>query len=125
MDFEEAIEVFFEHLEKSLQLPCDVRGIEDFRWEEYYVLGLGDHKEYERLKRTQPSYRDRYELLAIERGVVSDWMLFGGEDIAAQVRRKSDRKEFYLGLSELEAVDSRSPIYQLLDDYVVWFVNYR
>jgi hypothetical protein len=52
-------------------------------------------------------------------------MLFGGEDIAAQVRRKSDGKEFYLGLSELEAVDSRSPNYQLLDDYVVWFVNYR
>ncbi len=125
LDFEDAVGVFFDHVKKMLQLPCEVRGIEDFRWEEYYVLGPGEQREYERLKKTQPSYRDRYELLAVERGIISDWMLFAGEDIAAQVRRKSDGKAFCLGLSELGAVDRRSSNYQLMDDYAVWFVNYR
>jgi len=63
--------------------------------------------------------------MAVERDVVSEWMLFGGEDIAARVRRKSDGKEFYLGLAELKAIDKRSPNYQLLDDYAVFFTNYR
>jgi len=105
--------------------PREVTGIEDFDWEEYYVWGPGSPKEYERLKKHQPSYRDRFELMAIERDVVSEWMLFGGEDIAAHVRRKSDGKEFYLGLAELKTVDRRSPSYQLLDDYAVFFTNYR
>jgi hypothetical protein len=102
-----------------------VTGIEDFDWEEYYVLGAGEPKEYERLKKYQPSYRDRFELLAITRDVASEWMLFGAEDIAGHVRRKRDGKEFSLGLSELKAVDKRSPNYQLLDDYAVFFTNYR
>jgi hypothetical protein len=56
---------------------------------------------------------------------MSEWMMFGGEDIAAHVRRKSDGKEFGLGLAELEAVNKKSRNYQLLDDYAVWFVNNR
>ncbi len=53
------------------------------------------------------------------------WMLFGDEDIAAHVWRKSDGNTFCLGLSELQAVERRSRHYQLLDDYAVWFVNHR
>ena len=125
LSFHEMVDKFFVHLQGSLVLPCEVTGIEDFDWEEYYVLGPGSPKEYERLKKHQPSYRDRFELRAVERDVVSEWMLFGGEDIAAHVRRKSDGKEFYLGLAELKTVDRRSPSYQLLDDYAVFFSNYR
>jgi hypothetical protein len=125
LSFRRAVEVFFNRLRTSLVLPCEVTGIEDFRWEEFYVLGPGDRREYSRLKKSRPSYRDHYELLGIERGMVSEWMLFAGEDIAAHVRRKSDGKEFYLGLSELKAVDTKSPNYELLDDYAVFFVNYR
>ena len=51
--------------------------------------------------------------------------MFGGEDIGAHVRRKSDGKEFWLGLAELKAVDKKSANHQLLDDYAVWFVNNR
>lgn len=43
--------------------------------------------------------------------------------MAGHVRRKSDSREFYLGLSEIEAVDKKSENYQLLEDYAVWFVN--
>lgn len=124
-DFTEAVGVFYAHLHKHLVLPCAVTGTEDFRWEERYVFGPGDPKEYARLKKSRPSYQDHYELVAIEKGVVSEWMLFAGDDIAAQVRRKSDGQEFTLGLAELKAVDKRSSNYRLLEDYAVFFVNYR
>lgn len=123
--FDDCLDKFYDHLASSLQLPFDVTGIEDFAWEEYYVIGPGDHKEYERLRKNQPSYEDTFELLAIETGVVSEWMMFHDEDIAAHVRRKSDGKEFYLGLAEIEATDKKSKNFQLLNDYAVWFVNNR
>ena len=125
LTFEEATEQFYQHLTQSLQLPCEVTGIEDFRWEEYYVLGPGEEAEYEKLCKTQPSYQDSFDLLFIEKEVISEWMMFGGEDLAARVRRKSDGKEFYLGLAEIEVVDKNRPNYQLLDDYSIWFVNNR
>ncbi|NQT18630.1 MAG: hypothetical protein HQ592_02915 [Planctomycetes bacterium] len=122
---EQCIDKFYDHLTKGLQLPCDVTGIEDFMWEEVYVIGSGDPDEYERLRRTHPSFQDVYELLAIERDVVSEWMMFRSEDFAARVRRKSDGKEFWLGLAELKAVDKSSANYRLLDDYAEWLMNSR
>ena len=123
--FEDVVDRFYDHLANSLQLPCDVTGIEDFRWEEFYVIGPGNPKEHEKLRQNQPSYEDTFELLAIETDVSSEWMLFHGEDLAGHVRRKSDGKEFYLGLAEIEAVDKKTKNYQLLNDYAVWFVNNR
>lgn len=123
--FEDLILIFHAHLQKNLRLPCRVTGIEDFRWEGFYLLGPGDLEEYQKLRRTQPSYEDIYELLSVQAGVYSDWMIFNGEDLAAHVRRESDGKEFYLGLSEIEVIDKKSPNYQLIDDYAVWFDNNR
>jgi hypothetical protein len=123
--FEDGVERFYEHLKAKLKLPCDVTGTEDFRWEERYVFGPGDRNEYARLKKSRPSYRDVYELLAIERHGVSEWMMFSGDDLAAHVRRKSDSKEFMLGLAELKAVDQKSANCQLLNDFAVYLVNYR
>ena len=73
----------------------------------------------------QPSDQDTFELLAIEKDVDSEWMMYHGEDLAGHVRRKSDGQEFYLGLAEIKAVDEESLNYQRLDDYAVWFVNNR
>jgi len=125
ISFDDCVGIFYNHLKASLQLPCDVTGIEDFRWEERYVIGPGNPKEYERLCKNQPSYKDIFELLSIERDIFSEWMLYGSEDLAGRVRRKSDSKEFYLGLAEIKAIDKKSVNYQLLDDYSVWFVNNR
>jgi len=125
LNFDETIDIFCEYLKTNLSLPCKVTGIEDFRWEEIYVFGYGDEEEYDLLKKTQPSYTDRYELLGIDRKGKSEWMLCWGDDIGAIVRRISDGKEFLLGLSELEAIDKKSKNYELLDDYSVWFVNNR
>jgi hypothetical protein len=125
IDFFDGVERFLVHFQKSLRLPCQVTGIEDFQWEEFYVLGPGRKKDYTVLRQTQPSYRDTYMLLKVEKSNASEWMLHPLEDLTAHVRRDSDRREFYLGLSELKAVDEESDEYRLLDDYAVWFVNCR
>ena len=124
-DSDEALGAFYEHLKTHLSLPCQVTGIEDFGWEESYVFGHGSQREYDQLKKTHPSFRDRYTLLEITREAGSEWMLFPGEDLVAHVRRLSDGKEFWLGLAELETTDRKSRNHQLLDDYSVWFVNNR
>ena len=125
LSFGDCVNKFYHHLKDSLLLPCVVTGVEDFDWEEYYVLGPGDPKQYEKLRQKQPSFQDKFELLAIETDFYSEWMMFHGEDLAGHVRRKSDGKEFYLGLAELKAVDKKSKNYQLLHDYAVWFINNR
>jgi len=125
LTFDDAVEKFYEHLKRFIQLPCDVTGVEDFRWEEYYVLGPGSLIEYQKLRETQPSYQDIFELRAIEHDVYSEWKLFHDEVLAGHVWRKSDSKEFYLGLTEIEPVDKESVNYQLLNDYSVWFANNR
>ncbi len=125
LTFDETIDIYYEYLKTNLSLPCEVTGIEDFRWEEFYVFGPGDEEEYDHLKKTQPSYTDRYELPGIDRKGKSEWMLCWEGDIGANVRRISDGREFLLGLSELEATDKKSKNYQLLDDYSVWLVNNR
>ncbi len=121
----EAVEALFEYLKANLQLPCEVSGSEDFRWEEPYIIGGWDEKEYETLKKTQPSFEDKFTLLSINNDEVSPWMMFYGEDIAAVVKRVSDGKKFVLGLADLMATDPTSKNYQLIDDYAVWFVNSR
>lgn len=123
--FEEARNRFFQYLCQNLQLPCDVTGSEDFNWEEPYVFGGCDQDEYKELKKDQPSYKDTFQLLAIHKDIYSVWMLFRGDDLTAEVRRKSDNKEFYLGLAELEAIKKGTKNAQLLDDYSVWLVNNR
>lgn len=124
-DFDECINAFYKYLKANLSLPCEVTGVEDFRWEEYYVIGPGNKAEYERLKKNNPSYRDRYELLKIIREADSEWAMCEEDDLGARVLRISDKKEFVLGLSELKATDKKSKNYELLDDYSVWFVNSR
>lgn len=119
---EEQIDIFYNHLKDSLRLPFEVTGIEDFGWEEFYIVGPGSKEEHEALRRNQPSYKDIYKLIEIKNRVTSEWMLYSPE-IGARVRRKSDRKVFWLGLSELKAMDEGSKNYQLLDDYAVWYAN--
>lgn len=120
----EAIGALCDHLKTNLRLPCQVTGIEDFCWEEPYVIGEWDQKEYEQLKKTQPSFSDCYELLDLSHGDISEWMMFY-DDIAAHVRRLSDGKEFIIGLTELKSIDANSPNVQLLNDFATFFVNNR
>ena len=114
----ETIEIYKNYLEKNLTFPIKLTGIEDFEWEEFYLLGPGDEQEYEELKKKRPSYTDTFNMIRIDEYYDEDYGLF------AKVTRISDKKRFQIPLSELEAIDKKSNNYQLLDDYSVWFVNY-
>jgi calcium binding protein len=112
------LRTYRDYLKNNLESPCYLTGIEDFPWEERYVFGFGSQAEYKRLKQTQPSYTDTFELLSFDEIDVD----YG---LRAQVKRVSDKREFTLPLADLEATDEQSKNHQLLDDYSVWFVNYR
>ncbi|MEG4048218.1 calcium-binding protein [Microcoleus sp. Pol17_C1] len=109
---------YLDYIKQNIQLPCHVTGIEEFEWEEEYTMGSGSKKEYARLKKTQPSYTDRFTINRLEDLVVQE------EGIFVEVQRVGDRQKFMLPLSELESVDVISRNNQLLDDYAVWFLNY-
>jgi hypothetical protein len=123
-DWDEQRRVMCEHVKCSITFPCLVTGTEDFHWEEFYVIGPGDPKEYRKLRRTQPSYQDTYELIGVDPDVDPKWAI-RHDDVAAYVIRKSDGKPFTLGLSEIEPVDKTSPAAQILDEFAVWFWNWR
>jgi len=116
---DENLKQYFQYLSEKIVFPCIVTGIEDFGWEKFYVLGPRDRDEYEELKKTQPSYTDEYSIRNLDKHYDED------NGILVNVLRVSDKKEFTLPLGDLEAVDKKSNNYQLLDDYSVWFVNYR
>src|SRR5690606_1593932 len=81
------------HLLKNLTFPLRVTGTEDFLWEEPYVFGGFDADEYEELKKTNPSYKDQFDLLGIGKPRADD------DDLVAKVRRVSDQKMFKIDLS--------------------------
>jgi len=109
---------YFVYLKTTIRYPCRLTGMEDFPWEEPYVLGGWDKKEYEKLKKDNPSYTDEYELVELIKPASGD------DEIFAKVRRISDKKIFEIGLSWLECTDSENENYQLIDDYSVWHTNY-
>ncbi|MCK4618731.1 MAG: hypothetical protein KAT52_02175 [Desulfobacterales bacterium] len=114
----ENLEKYFDYLNDHLDFSELVTGMQDFRWEEYYVFGPGDQKEYEKLKKKNPSYTDKYQILSLEE---YDY----DESILVNVKRISDKKKFALPLAELKAVDKDSNNFQLLEDFSMWFWNYR
>ncbi|MDQ7009386.1 MAG: calcium-binding protein [Candidatus Gracilibacteria bacterium] len=114
----ETIQIYFKYLKDNIELPLKMSGIEDFYWEEKYVMGEGNKKEYEKLKKTNPSYTDIFEFIDFEE--IEDY----DEQIFVKVRRESDNKNFILELDQLESIDKKSKNYQLLEDFVTWFVNY-
>jgi hypothetical protein len=93
-------------------------GREDFPWEEKYVIGPGSRAEYEKLKKTHPSYTDEYELIDILENEIEE------NDLIAKVKRLSDGKSFEIGLSWLTAKKKKTKNYQLLDDFATWVVNW-
>jgi hypothetical protein len=93
-------------------------GREDFPWEEKYVIGPGSRTEYEKLKKTNPSYTDDYELIDISVDEVEE------NDLLATVKRLSDGKSFEIGLSWLTTKKKMGKDHQLLDDFATWAVNW-
>ncbi|MDF0555458.1 hypothetical protein [Kamptonema sp. UHCC 0994] len=115
---DKTLKKYLQYLKQNIKMPCHLTGQEDFLWEEEFVFGLGNKKEYEKLKKTRPSYTDIFNLLRFE-DVISE-----ESGILVEVQRIADKKKFILPLADLEANDENSPNSQLLEDYAVWFINY-
>jgi len=115
----ESLERYFAYLKSNLKFPCSLTGIEGFTWEERYFFGYGSEAEYEKQRKTQPSYKDTFNLLNLDEEINEDYGLF------VDVKRTSDNKKFTLPLADLKASDEHSNNYQILEDYSVWFVNNR
>jgi hypothetical protein len=65
------LERYRAYLQQHLALPCQLTGIEDFDWEEYYVIGPGSKAEHERLQLTASSVRLRSRFRQQQRCSVS------------------------------------------------------
>jgi hypothetical protein len=102
------------HLDKSTVLT----GREDFPWEEKYVFGDANMAEYERLKKTNPSYTDEFQLLDILKEELEE------NDLIASIIRLSDQKTFTIGLSWLTTKNKKNKDCLLLDDFATWVANW-
>ena len=119
---EETLALYLDYLKQHLEVPCQLTGIESrgcFAWEESYIFGRRRPKEYAQRKKQQPSYTDTYAFLSFE----DAYDPYNG--LAVKVKRVSDSKRFVLPVAHLKATEKPSKNHQLLDDYVVWFVNWR
>ena len=119
---EEALAIYLDYLKRHLEFPCQLTGIESlgcFAWEASYIFGRKRPKEYAQRKKKEPSYTDIYTFLSFE----EEYDPYAG--LAGKVKRVSDNKRFVLPLAHLKAREKPSNNAQLLDDYVVWFVNGR
>jgi hypothetical protein len=105
------------YLKSNLTFPIKLTGISDFDWEEFYLIGPGDENEYEKLKKTRPTYRDTFNMIRVEDD-------YDDEGLIVKVTRVSDKKRFYIPLANLKVIDKKSTNYQIVDDYVTWFGNY-
>jgi hypothetical protein len=119
---EETLAIYLHYLNQHLEVPCQLTGIESlgcFAWEASYIFGRRRPKEYAQRKKQQPSYTDTYAFLSF----AEEYDPYDG--LAVKVKRGSDSKRFVLPLANLKALEKPSNNDQLLDDYVVWFVNWR
>jgi hypothetical protein len=114
------LSTYLKYLKNYVEIRCQLTGIEDFEWEEAYVFGFGSKREYQELKKTQPSYTDKFNLIDFIDDIDDEY-----DGIFVNVQRLSDKKQFILPLADLKSTDRKSKNYQLLDDYSVWFVNNR
>ena len=116
---EETQNKFYKYLQEHIKYPCIVTGTEDFSWEEPYLLGIFDDREYQKLKKTKPSYTDRYYLKGPVK-IIDE--LYG---IIFRVKRISDNRLFELPLWDLETADKQDSSTSLLKAYSFWMTNYR
>ena len=109
---------YLKYLKQNLAIPCLVTGVEEFEWEEYYTVGPGSQKEYQKLKKTQPSYTDEFNILKL------DNKLDVRDGILAVLERTTDNLKFTLPLAKLEGVAEDSVDAKLLQYYGIWFFTY-
>ena len=101
----------------QVALPTKVSGIEEFSWEEPYLMGGWDQKEYEELKKNNPSYSDMYDLVGIS-------LPENGDTLMAEIVRISDQTTFHMRLCLLEGWSGDKDTDSIIETYVYWHYNY-
>lgn len=128
---DDTLEKYYDYLENELKTPCRLTGADSmgfFSWEEYYIFGLGDQKKYENLRKKYPSYKELIELSSIDPdyGIMVEVQSVSKKKVTAFPFIRIDRQQTYIiPLEDLKPVDKNSRNAQLIDDYGVWFTNYR
>ena len=115
----ENLDKYYNYLSEHINYPCLLTGMEDFSWEEPYVLGIFDQEEYEILKKKRASYTDHFRLIGLEE-LIDDL-----QGILAKVQRIGDGKSFVLPLWDLKTVDRKEQNHRIIDNYCHWMANYR
>ena len=110
--------IYRQYITKRFHMNTLLTGREDFQWEEPFLFGYGKNSEYERLKRTRPSYKDKFLLTDIKHDE-----LIQDKDLIAVVVRQSDHKRFEIGLSWLTTMNKKAKAFRLLNDYATWIAN--
>ncbi len=113
------LQKYYNYLKDNLQISCVLTGMEDFEWEEPYLIGDWSKAEYEKKKLIKPSYTDHFELVDFI-SKIDNW-----KGIIVKVKRFSDDKVFELPLWDLKIIDKNSSDYLLVSDYSSWMTNYQ
>ncbi len=108
---------YLDYLKTAVKNPCILTGIEDFDWEEPFLFGKGKKSEYEKLRETNPSYQDEFELISFVDEIDEK------KGVMVTVKRLSDEKEFNLPLWDLKTADLKYPNYLIISDYSSWMTN--
>jgi hypothetical protein len=116
---EESQRVFYNHLENKLKKLIELTGTEDFAWEEKYILGGWSRTEYEELKKTNPSFTDKFLFIKLSEKIANR------QGIIIKVQRISDNKLFFIPLADLKCFDKNNENSELVDAYSFWMTNYR
>ena len=110
---------YYNYLKENLKAPCILTGMEDFDWEEPYLIGGWSKNEYEKSKKTKPSYTDKFEFVNLN-SEYDDW-----KGIYMHVKRLCDNKQFDIPLWDLKVVDKKDSNFLLISDFSSWMTNYR
>jgi len=113
---EENLNRYLQFLKNRIKPHYKLTGNGAFDWEEEYVSGGKSKKEYEKLKKQQPSYTDTFSLV--------HFCDVGTEGIMVKVERTSDRRQFILPLIDLEVTTEDPEHFELIDNYFLWFFSY-
>lgn len=98
-------------------LPTKVSGIEEFSWEEPYIMGGWNQTDYEELKKTNASYSDMYDLVRVSLPENHDILM-------AEIIRISDQSTFHMRLCFLEGCSGVKAVDSIIDAYSYWHYNY-
>ena len=113
---EDNLNRYLQFLKARIKPPYKLTGNGEFDWEEEYVSGGKSKKEYEKLKKHQPSYTDTFSLV--------QFCDVGTEGIMVKVERTSDRRQFILPLIDLDVTTEDPEHFELIDNYLLWFFSY-